>query len=274
LTLPNLVQFLEEQLSFPIKYISTESDVEIAKARTNVSSLFILRLESTADGKAEVVTLAARQVRAHNCVFVGCQTNVTRFEVFRSPTFSLPYTGDWTLSSLSSFIAANRDCLLPPLSTHMENQELKPHEMYCIIFLLPDMYDELAKMIEPVKSDIRFFYEVYSPNARTVNKFRVQRKSLPQWILVDGLTSRFAIIKANSTSILQNGLDSRDLLKWRFAAPDGVFESLRLDWLGSGYGRSLLGICLDVAMFLSIHLWKKAGRRNEIGSGKRPWRRV
>jgi thiol-disulfide isomerase/thioredoxin len=269
MTIPGLESFVEKQLTFPIRMISDDSELEEAKLVTNISSLFYLEFEDAKPESLENLKRIAESLRAEDCVFVARRTLQTRLLVFKSIARSIPYDGDWSLASLSDFVKANLFCLLAPLTGRALDQFTESGNYLFIVFLHEDMYDRVLKVSESVTFRYPLFYEVYGAGALLAKVMKVRNQKLPQYVLADPNMTQFISVPVNESVELQNWMNRLDIgkVKWEGGerAP-GINAMMEL----GGWPVYIIGGCL-IVVFLTVVwvIWDAAQRtRAEKGHSK------
>jgi thiol-disulfide isomerase/thioredoxin len=252
MTVPGLESFVEKQLTFPIRMIADDSELQEAKLVTNISSLFYLEFEDARQQSLENLKIIATSLRAEDCVFIARRASQTRLLVFKSLTVSIPYPGDWSLESLSAFVKSNIFCLLAPLTGRVLDQFTESGQYMFIVFLHEAMYDSVLKVSETVTFKYPLFYEVYGAGALLGKVMNVKEERLPQYVLADPNRTQFISVPVNSSAELQNWMDRLQIanIKWEGGekAP-GIMAMMELG------GWPVYVICACLSAVVAVVVW-------------------
>jgi thiol-disulfide isomerase/thioredoxin len=216
MTAVGLESFVEKQLNFPLKLIPSPDLLEIETQTTKLSSVFFLQFEDSLDPRVEVLKKAAQAVRFQDCTFVGHKSNVTKLSVFKSRTFSVEYDGNWSIESLTGFVTSNMFCLLPPLTSRVLEHFSKKRQFIAFVFILPEMYDSILKIVETSELRFRLFYQAYDPDDRMAIMFGIHEHQLPLFYLIDPKNEQYLQIVLNETTTLQQWMIDLDVenIEW------------------------------------------------------------
>jgi hypothetical protein len=226
MTIAGIESFLEKQLTFPLKIIENSSSLDLSV--TNISSLFVLEFEDTLGREVEVVRGVAEQVRADDCVFVGYRSGRADLRVFQSRDVSVGFEGNWSEESVSGFVRAHLYCELPPFTGRAVDEFSKKGELFVVVFLVPEMYEEVRVTVRGIRSRFRIFYEVFEEGNWIVQLMGVKRDRLPVFAVLDPKETRYAFGNGNDSTSVQDWLNELDPTNIKWEGPgSGFFAELR-----------------------------------------------
>jgi protein disulfide-isomerase len=226
MNMAGMESFIEKQINFPIKIITSDDELESAKSITNISSLFYLEFDDSRNDLLEIVKKTAESVRFDDCVFVARRAGQTSLRAFKSATFSVDYDGDWSDESLSEFVNAHLYCLLAPLTSRVLDSTTLLNKQLFIVFFREHMYTQIAEDIKGIKFPYPVFYEVYGKAAVLARIMKVQASKLPQYVLADPNKTRFFTVPVNESTALQDWMNQLDLSKIKWEGEPGWLDLL------------------------------------------------
>ena len=260
MTVESIESFIYKQVNFPIIFLESEDNLAPFRLKTDVSTLFVMKIPDKKDDYFQIYRGCAIKYRNSSSNFVLIQSDITELLVFKSYDKFITYNGDWSSDSINEFIYSNSLPLLAPLTESLF-ESFRISKKLCFTFFIAnrEQFNRSLQIVDKINISFQFFYFQYNEEDYFCRFIGVKKKNLPQLYVIDIAHQLWGPSPEEfSSEGIQNWINNFDYNKMKWKGPGvGVFSDVYATfytiWANGGLTLAVVVIGILFIIFLIIY---------------------